>query len=390
MSLFIDVSFHSLKKFGEELCGDMVEVIRLKDSTIIVLADGLGSGVKANILATLTSKISATMLKEGADIYETVDTIINTLPVCKVRKIAYSTFTLIKIYEDGRVYIVEYDNPPFFYMKNGNYMDIKKNLLSINERRVYESKFYVESGDIITIVSDGVVHAGLGNIMNLGWKWHNILDYLKRSTKYKDNAETVTKELIQTCFALYGGKPGDDATVVTIAVKEPQYIDLFTGPPKDKSKDRYVISEFIKGRGKKIICGGTAANIAERELKRKLEVNLNSTCKDIPPTASMKGIYLITEGVITLNKVIENLKVYISYINDYNKEFNLNEDDGASRLTRILIYKCTNITLWVGKAVNPAHQNPGFPVELGIKLKIVKELEGLLKQLGKKVEVKEI
>lgn len=390
MSLFVDVSFQSLIKFGEELCGDRVEIVRLHDSTIVVMADGLGSGVKANILSTLTTKISATMLKEGADIYETVDTIVNTLPACKVRKIAYSTFTLIKIYDDGRVYVSEYDNPPIFIIRDGRMLNVNKKEIIINERKVYESKFYVQPGDVLTVVSDGVIHAGLGNIMNLGWKWDNVCDYLQRSTKDKSDAQSITKDLSQVCWDLYGGKPGDDTTVVTMKIKTPEWINIFTGPPKDEKKDGQVIKDFMKSYGKKVICGGTAANIVQRELNKPLTVNMDFVCKDIPPTANMEGIDLITEGVITLSRVVEMIKEYkrSAVSSEYNCD--LSRKDGASKLARILLNECTNLIIWLGKAVNPAHQNPNLPMDLSIKYNIVNELAELLKSLGKKVEIKEI
>ncbi|WP_027625075.1 SpoIIE family protein phosphatase [Clostridium lundense] len=390
MSLFVDVSFQSLIKFEEELCGDRVEIVRLSDSTIIVMADGLGSGVKANILSTLTTKISATMLREGANIYETVDTIVNTLPVCKVRRIAYSTFTLIKIYDDGRVYLAEYDNPPIFIIRQGIMMNIDKKEIVINDRKVYESKFYVQPGDVLTVVSDGVIHAGLGNIMNLGWNWDNVCDYLERSTKDKKDAQSITKDLAEVCWELYGGMPGDDTTIVTMKIKTPECVNLFTGPPKDKSKDGQVVKDFIKSYGKKIICGGTAANILQRELNRPLNVNLDFECKDIPPTANMEGIDLITEGVITLSRVVEMIKEYKKSILSPGYYYDISGKDGASKLTRILLNECTHLTIWLGKAVNPAHQNPDLPMDLSIKLNIVNEIAQLLKGLGKQVEIKEV
>ena len=387
MDLFIDVAYDSLLKKDEELCGDRVEIIRLEDSTIIVMADGLGSGVKANILASLTAKIASTMLKEGADIYETVDTIVNTLPVCKVREIAYCTFTLMKIYNDGRAYIAEYDNPPYFLIRNNEGLEINKKESIINEKKVVESEFILKEGDVLTVVSDGCIHAGIGNILNLGWSWDNVQNYLIRNSQFRRSAKNIEKDLIQVCWDLYGGQPGDDTTIVCVKARKPEVIDLFTGPPKDERNDRYIIKEFMKGTGKKIICGGTTSNIASRELGRPLKVNLDFYDKDVPPTATMEGIDLVTEGVLTLSKAIEKLSNYDASFAERDNYYDLEGQDGASRLVKMLIEDCTHFNLWVGKAINPAHQNPNFPIDLSIKLKLVDQLVEHMKKLGKYVSI---
>lgn len=387
MDLFIDVAYDNLIKKDEELCGDRVEVIRLEDSTIIVMADGLGSGVKANILASLTAKIASTMLKEGADIYETVDTIVNTLPVCKVRNVAYCTFTLMKIYNDGRIYIAEYDNPPFFLIRSGKGIEMDKKESIINEKKVVESEFKLQEGDVLTVVSDGCIHAGIGNILNLGWSWDNVQNYLIRNTQCRRSSKNIAKDLIQVCWDLYGGKPGDDTTVVCVKVRKPEFIDLFTGPPKDELNDSYIIREFMKGTGKKIICGGTASNIASRELGLELKANLDFYDKDVPPTATMDGIDLVTEGVLTLSKAIEKLSNYEASFAHQEYSCDLKGLDGASRLVKMLIEDCTHFNLWVGKAINPAHQNPNFPIDLSIKLKLVDQLVECMKRLGKYVNI---
>lgn len=387
MDLFIDVVYDSLLKKDEELCGDRVEIIRLEDSTIIVMADGLGSGVKANILASLTAKIASTMLKEGADIYETVDTIVNTLPVCKVREIAYCTFTIMKIYNDGRAYIAEYDNPPYFLIRNNEGLEINKKESIINEKKVVESEFILKEGDVLTVVSDGCIHAGIGNILNLGWSWDNVQNYLIRNSQFRRSAKNIEKDLIQVCWDLYGGQPGDDTTIVCVKARKPEVIDLFTGPPKDERNDSYIIKEFMKGTGKKIICGGTTSNIASRELGRPLKVNLDFYDKDVPPTATMEGIDLVTEGVLTLSKAIEKLSNYDASFAERDNYYDLEGQDGASRLVKMLIEDCTHFNLWVGKAINPAHQNPNFPIDLSIKLKLVDQLVEHMKKLGKYVSI---
>lgn len=387
MSLFIDVAYDSLNKYEEELCGDNVEMVKLKDSIIIVMADGLGSGVKANILSTLTTKIASTMLKEGEDIKETVDTIVNTLPVCKVRNIAYSTFTIIKIYKDGRIFIAEYDNPPVFVIRKNKSLKLDKKELHIKDKKVYISNFFAIKGDVLTIVSDGVIHAGIGKILNLGWTWDKVKNYLERSSSIKKCAKNISRDLVEICWDLYGKKPGDDTTVVSIKIREPEYIDLFTGPPKNRENDSYVIKKFMQSKGKKIICGGTAANIASRELRRKIKVNMDVLYKDVPPISTMEGVDLITEGVLTLSKTLEKLKEIMKSYSQGGMIYSIKEKDGASLLVKMLLEDCTHLNLWVGKAVNLAHQNPDFPMDLNIKLNLVDELCYIMKRLGKKVEI---
>ncbi|WMJ79434.1 SpoIIE family protein phosphatase [Clostridium sp. MB40-C1] len=387
MSLFIDIAYDSLIKYEEELCGDNVEIVKLDDCIIIVLADGLGSGVKANILSTLTTKIAATMLKEGEDIYETVDTIVNTLPICKVRNIAYSTFTILKIYNDGRVYTAEYDNPPLFIIRNNKSINIDKKELHINGKKVYVSKFTAQTGDILTAISDGVIHAGIGQVLNLGWTWDKVENYLERSCCNKKSAKNISRDLVEVCWDLYGKKPGDDTTVLTVKMRHPEYVDLFTGPPINKSNDGYVIKKLMEGKGKKIICGGTAANIASRELNRPIKVKMDLLYKDIPPISTMHGIDLITEGVLTLSKAVEKLKRAMRSYADSGMIYDIKEKDGASILVKMLVEDCTNLNLWIGKAVNLAHQNPDFPSDLNIKLKLIDELCEVMKSLGKTVTI---
>ncbi|MDF2591192.1 MAG: SpoIIE family protein phosphatase [Clostridia bacterium] len=386
MYYFIDVGFDSINKHGEELCGDKVEIIKEEDDIIIVLADGLGSGVKASILATLTTKIAGTMLREGASIAETVDTVVNTLPVCNIRKLAYSTFTILKVCNDGRIYAVEYDNPPLVLINNKRLTEVEKTEIIMNGRKIYESNFYMQEGDVLTIISDGIIHAGVGATLNLGWQWSNVAEYIGQLNKVEKCAKNISKGLIDACQNLYDYKPGDDATVVTVKLRKPETIDLFTGPPTNKEVDRDIVKKLRAVQGKKVVCGGTAANIVSRELGEELNVSMEFINPKIPPIAYIKGIDLVTEGVLTLSETIDKLKSFIFSQSLYtvSKFDNL---DGASQLARLLIEDCTHLNLWVGTAVNPAHQNPDFPSNLSIKGKIVEELAMLMKQLGKEVKL---
>lgn len=390
MNYFIDVAYNSLNKNGEELCGDKVEVIKTSEGVIIVMADGLGSGVKANILATLTSKIAGTMLKEGLSLYETVDTIAHTLPVCSVRELAYSTFTIIKILKDGSVHAIEYDNPAYFLIKD-NFIEVpEKKEIFIKDKLIKESNFKLGVNDVLTVVSDGAIHAGVGAILNLGWQWNNVADYLETLVREEKCAANISKDLIQTCQKLYNGKPGDDTTAVTITLRKPELVTIFAGPPKDKNNDKIVIEKLVRSLGKKVICGGTAANIAARELGENIHVEMKYYDPTVPPTATINGLDLVTEGVLTLSKAAEKIKIYLDSSLADKISLSLEDKDGASRLAKLLIEDCTHLNLLVGKAINPAHQNPDFPFDLSIKVKIVETLAELMKKLGKEVEIQYI
>lgn len=383
MRFFMEFSAASLNKYGEELCGDKVEFLSEENGFIAVLSDGLGSGVKANILSTLTAKIAMTMLKEGLPIEEVVDTIIHTLPICSVRKLAYSTFTIIQVSSEGIVYIVEFDNPSVFFIRDGGIVPIEKTVQEINGRRIHESHFIMQEQDVLVFVSDGVIHAGAGKVLNLGWSWTEVAHYLEGLETTKMSAVKITKALLGVCEDLYLQHPGDDTTVATIKAIKPKVATLFSGPPSDKAQDHYVVEKLMRTQGKKIICGGTAANIVSRTLNVEVTTSFQLIDPHIPPIGHIKGIDLVTEGVLTLQGAVEKLE----RVKENTKIDFLYAEDGASMLARMLFEECTHIHMLVGRAINPAHQNPDFPQALSIKLNIVCKLEKILTQLGKIVQI---
>ena len=381
---FFDINYKSINKHNEELCGDKVEYLYDDEGIIIVMSDGLGSGVKANILATMTVKIAVTMLKEGAAIDDTIDTIINTLPECKVRKLAYSTFTIIKIDRHHNAYIAEYDNPPYFFYSHKRIIPVEKRERIIGNKKIYESNIQLEMGDTLCVVSDGAIHAGIGQMLNLGWSWNEINEYLKELNNVNRSSQLINGNFIGVCNNLYNNKPGDDTTIMTLKVRKPEIIDIFIGPPANKDNDSY-LSEIMKNSpNMKIICGGTTALIAERELGLKLKVDMDSMKKDVPPIAYMEGFDLVTEGVLTLGKTLESIKKLNK--SNYESVLDENDYDGSSLLTKLLTDTGTHINFYLGSAVNPAHQNPNFPGDFNIKNNIINKLIIELKKAGKKIE----
>lgn len=387
MSIFIDADYMSLNKYNEELCGDKVEIIRKDDYVIVVLADGLGSGVKANILATLTSKIIGTMLSMGSGIEEAVETIVNTLPICKERNLAYSTFSILQIYESGECYLVEFDNPAVITLKKGRYFELEKENRVINDKLIKESRFTVLPDDVIIMVSDGAVHAGVGQCLNLGWQWVNVKEYIEKIYRSDISAKSISKILLSACNSLYADKPGDDTTVVTVKARNCHQVSVIIGPPVDKNMDDYVVNRFMSEKGKKVVCGGTTSQIVSRVTEKEIITSFNYIDPSIPPTAKIEGIDLTTEGVLTMFKALEYIQKYVSINNSITDFVDINKQDGASKLTKFLVEESTSVKFFVGRAINPAHQNPDFPLDLGMKLKLVNDMEKCLTGLGKKVVI---
>lgn len=379
---YIDIAYKSVNKVNEILCGDTVEVVREDDKTILVLADGLGSGVKANILSTMTCKIASTMLKEGESITETIDTIMNTLPVCKVRNLAYSTFAIIEIDSRGYCSTIEYDNPPIFLLRNHNVIPLEKSVLTYEDKKVLSSSFQLELGDQLIVVSDGVIHAGVGGIMNLGWQWEHVAEFLKKESRLYKSAEGISTALLDACNTLYDFKPGDDTTVASIIMRSPEAVDLFSGPPENPEDDAAFIRNFMKSKRTKVVCGGTASNIVASNLSTEVVTSLDYLDPDIPPVGKIKGIDLVTEGVLTLSRTVEIIKKYRT-----QESTRLTKMDGATQLAKLLIEDCTHITFWIGSAINPAHQNPDFPSQFGIKRSVLNDLIEQLKKLGKVIQI---
>lgn len=378
---YIDVATHSINKFGEELCGDKVEIIKNENRTIVVLADGLGSGVKANILATLTTKIMITMLEQGADLKETISTITDTLPICQIRKIGYSTFSILDIDEQLNARIIEYDNPPAFIIRDKKLVYPEKKLIQSSEKNIWVTEIKLKLDDEVILCSDGVIHAGVGVMLNHGWEWPHVAAFIEEQDIH--SSDKLNRRLIETCYKLYDGKPGDDATVVTTRVRKPEITQIFTGPPDEKSKDAITVQNFVSQSGRKVVCGGTAANIISRELDCEIFTEIEYIDPTVPPTARIKGFDLVTEGVLTLKMALNKLKL----INQSCEEPIFNGKDGVSRLLKILLEDSTHVHFWVGRAINPAHQNPGFPKDLSIKINIIREIEKELIKMGKFVQI---
>jgi hypothetical protein len=383
--LCADIGYKSINHVGEQLCGDHVDIVEPdENSTVIVLSDGLGSGVKASILSTLTSKIFSTMLAAGLPLEECVEAVAQTLPVCSVRGVAYSTFTIIHLKNNETAEIIQYDNPQVILIRNEKSFDYAKIEMNIGGKKILKSVINLREGDQFIAMSDGCPHAGIGMAYNFGWKRDDIIDFMESLAPVGYTAKTLATMLVDECDKLYGHAPGDDATACVVRIRKREPMNLLFGPPFNRDDADRMMSLFFSKEGKHIICGGTTSSIASKYLGKPLRAKLDFT-SDLPPTAEIEGVDLVTEGVITMNKVVEYAKDYLGE-NNFYEEWSFKRD-GASQISRLLFEEATDINFYVGRAINPAHQNPELPINFNIKMNLVEELSKCLRLMGKRIKV---
>lgn len=384
--LCADIGYKSINHVGEQLCGDHVDVVNQdENSTVIVLADGLGSGVKASILSTLTSKIISTMMAEGLMLEDCVETIAATLPVCSVRGVAYSTFTILHIVNNREAEIIQYDNPQVILLRDGQNYDYPKTEMIIGGKKIFKSVVPLCENDIFVLMSDGCPHAGLGMSYNFGWRREDIISFMESIALVGYTAKTLSTILVDECNKLYGGKPGDDTTACVVRIRKREPMNIVFGPPSNRDDVDRMMSLFFSKEGKHIVCGGTTSSIVAKYLGKQLRTSLNFESSDVPPISEIEGVDLVTEGVITMNKVLTFAKDYLAGNESY-EQWGFKRD-GASLICRLLFEEATDINFFVGRAINPAHQNPDLPINFSIKMNLVKELSECLDKMGKRVKV---
>ena len=383
MRLYYEWGMKQLLKRNEELCGDSIVISRHSDSVTLALSDGLGSGVKANILATLTTRIAMHMLENDLSLNEVVETLGSTLPVCQVRKLAYSTFAIGQFFRDGHARIVEFDTPPVILLRDRKLVRLPSDERVISGKTIHDSAIELKLGDWIVFVSDGVLNAGIGGVYPLGWGWDQAVQYIERHAHPGLSAGDLAEKVAEAVGELYAGSPGDDVSIAVIKVRHKLMASILAGPPASAEADETMLARFAERPGLHVVCGGTTAKLVSRHLGRPLEVDLDTMKPDVPPLARMDDIDLVTEGILTLTAVSALLQ---SGANRDTVKFGT---DGASALVRLLL-NVDHVHFIVGMAVNPAHQNPNLPSQLGMKLAVVREIAHELRKRGIEVTVESI
>lgn len=376
---YIEVNAELRNHHESRICGDVFLSRRISEENriIAVLSDGMGHGVKANMLATLTATMALNFTLEHKEVNRIAEIIMNTLPVCSERKMSYSTFTIIDIEFEGKVRILEYDNPQTVIMRGQDFFEPEWTCVMLSGEKnagkeLKSCEFIPEKEDRIIVFSDGVAQSGLGmGKYPFGWGRDHAAEYVAGLVRHEPDlsALQLSHKVVNMAHVNDGYLSKDDTSCAVIYFRNPRRMLVCTGPPFDENNDAKLAGIVNAFDGRKIICGATTADIISRELNRAVEDSFDFDDPDLPPVSMMNGIDLVTEGILTLGKVTEILKTY-------NNSTRLTKGP-ADRIVRMLI-ESDEIHFVIGTRINIAHQDPSLPVELEIRRTVVKRIARLL------------
>ena len=385
-SVFVEMESFQFTKTGQAACGDDIQIKAIKSENryLAVLSDGLGSGVKAHVLANMTTTMALRYLESNMDPLLYVETIMDSLPVCEVRRISYSTFSMVDLRLGGITRVIEMGNPQYIQLRGNREVAPLKHQVIVSKRwpdrqvDCYELK--MEPGDRLIISSDGVTQSGLGEgpRYKFGWRRSGELEYAQQ--RVIDNpdisSQALARSIAYQAYNISRNVCRDDITCTVIYVRKPRVMRLLTGPPYYKEHDREYAERADLGEEHTIVCGGTSANILERAFNKKVEINLAhlKVGDKLPPPGKLAGIALATEGILTLTRVCRALE----------EDEPLDTLPLAAKKIIEMMMQHDRIEFVVGTKVNEAHQDPNLPQDLELRRGVIRRISTALSQKFRK------
>ena len=368
----------SAKKKNKNVCGDVILVERNSYSTIAILCDGLGSGVKANLAASVCGNRILQLLKEGFSIREVFLKLVKTMEEARLKELPYSVFSILRILDDGMATVLSYEMPFPVFIGETEADILEGNVCSAGYLN-YESEFKIGDNEALLMMSDGITNSGIGKRLRNGWQANGVKSEINHQLRSGTAKKDLPSKIVNTAKLNWEGVLEDDCTAVIAFPRKGLAVNLMTGPPEDKAKDQVFADDFLNEPGLKIICGASTAKIVARETGKDLKIDANFTNVITPPDYQLDGIDLVTEGAVTLNQL------YNVWDEDHER---LEKDNPVTELTRLL-YVADKINLFAGKAVNPAVKDISFK-QTGIvsRQKILKLLIEKFRESGKLVNVR--
>jgi hypothetical protein len=385
----IEIGSYQMKKHGKEVCGDtfLSRKVKGENRYVAVLSDGLGSGIKANVLSTLTATMALNFRLMHEPVINSARWVMDTLPFDSDRNISYSTFTIVDVDFEGYTTVIEYGNPAYFIERNGEIIRPPRTRMEVMQssqvKNIEVSNFNLLENDRLVMVSDGITQSGIGNAtMPFGWGNQNLCDFVlgKNSADHQLSATELAKAIVKKAEMNDVYRLKDDTSCAIIYRRRPRKLLICSGPPFNDSKDKYLARQLADYDGTKVVCGGTTARIISREWHEDIQVgSLAQMNSGLPPVSTIRGVDLVTEGVLTLSKVSEDLESL--------SNCEILSDGPDARIVRLLL-NADIIEFMVGTSVNLAHQDPDLPFELDIRRNIIKRIVSILEdKFLKKVNI---
>lgn len=384
--LFIEMEYAQFTKTGQAACGDDVRFLTVdrENRHIAALSDGLGSGVKANILATMTTTMAISFLKSNLPTLEAVEIIMDSLPVCEVRKISYATFSLFDFRLGGKARIVEMGNPGYIHLRGTDEISpaVEERLASKHwpDRDMRECEADFRAGDRIIMCSDGVTQAGLGQRrdMKFGWRRSGVLKYARERIEADPDisAKDLSSAIASEARAIVPGMCKDDISCLVAYLRHPRVMRVLTGPPFYREHDAEYAHHALLGPEHTVICGGTSANIVERELGAKISIPLSAmrNAGGLPPVGTVEGIGIATEGILTLDRVLTALE----------QGRPPEREPAAARAILERMMRHDRIEFIIGTKVNDCHQDPNLPQDLELRRSVIRRMAAVLENTYRK------
>lgn len=379
---YLETGWASVNKHDEKLCGDFFKIFEQDGKSVFVLSDGLGSGVKANILSTLTTTILGTMLSRGIPLEDCINTVATTLPVCRTRRLAYSTFTVLQI-ENGMAYLAQYSNPPVILLRCGERFRYQRNIRFVGEKEIHESHIPIQQGDVFALLSDGITQAGVGKLAPGGWKHEEIIAFLERLDTARLSAAHIAANLVDCCLTLSEESLDDDSTALVIKLRERSVVNMLVGPPENKEDDNRVLKLFFAKPGIRVVCGGSTARAVSHYQQKPIHTVEDSRTENIPAMSRIENVDYVTEGAVTLKQTLNLCRAYLT--NPLELLRFCRKKDAASVLALLLIETATDVNIYFGMAANQAHEGTEFDFQT--KLSLIRQLEDCLLRMKKNVKI---
>lgn len=380
--LCVDFGHVSLNKKKEFLCGDYYKIQEKDDNHVLVLSDGMGSGVKANILSTLTATMLCTMISNRVPLGEAVSATAKTLPICSVRQMAYATFTVLDI-QGREASLYQFDNPDAILIRDGRVFEYPIQVEEIEDKVIHQSTIRLQEEDMLILMSDGVTNAGMGKTTNGGWGREDVVRFCQSKYKKGMSAQEMAGYVAEASVDLNLNETDDDITVIVLRIRKKQTVNLMIGPPRNAEHDEQYLQTFFNSEGYHVICGGTTAKFAARYLGKEVITLQDSACNDVPARSRIEGVELVTEGYLTMKRLLEYCEEWLSDRMYYNRL--KKQKDAAAMLGKMLFDEATEVNLFFGGASNTANEGIGISVKK--KEEQAELLVGYLQNAGKNVRI---